>query len=139
MRSAADFIKQRRRWFIGLMLVATKAPTKWRYRLPIALSTAVWSVSWVGVAATYANFLVGVEIPFVVRILGNFAFAVYVLLYLAGMAVQLHLEDTRSRPTKWLHYAAVVLLIPVFSVLEGLGVIYAVASPDVTSFHVVKK
>jgi beta-1,4-mannosyltransferase len=136
-RSLMDFARQRRRWFIGLVLVALRAPVKLRYRLAIGVSTAMWSMAWVGVVATYANLIVGVSIPLPLRAAGNFVFAFYIVLYLLGMKLSLNLSPMRWW-ARWLHYLGVVLLIPVFAIIEAASVIYALLRPNV-GFHVVRK
>lgn len=138
-RSLKDFIMQRRRWFIGLVLVALHAPVRWRYRAAIGVSTILWSVSWVGVLVTYVNLVVGVEIPLPIRLTGDMAFAFYVMLYFLGIRLQLHYDGGLGRLHRVGHYAATIILIPVFSVLEGLGVVYGLLRPDVDGFHVVEK
>jgi egghead protein (zeste-white 4 protein) len=46
-----DFIKQRRRWYVGLVKCVLKAPTRLRYRIPLGITLFLWSVSWLGVLA----------------------------------------------------------------------------------------
>jgi beta-1,4-mannosyltransferase len=137
-RSLIDFVKQRRRWFVGLVLVALKAPVAFRYRFFIAASTAMWSLAWIGVLATYVNLLVGVHIPVGLRLTGNFVFAFYVMLYLLGMRAQLKFA-AHGWFSRWAHYVGAVVLIPVFSLIEAAGVVYGLIRPDVGGFHVVKK
>jgi egghead protein (zeste-white 4 protein) len=138
-RSLADFIKQRRRWFVGLMLVALYAPVRMRYRAAIGVSTVMWSVSWVGVLATYVNLVAGITVPLPIRLAGNAAFAFYVMLYFIGIRLQLDYGGPLGLLHRLGHYVGVVVLIPVFAILESLGVIYGLLRPDVGGFHVVKK
>lgn len=138
-RSAADFIKQRRRWFVGLILVALYAPVALHYRIGIGLSTVSWSLSWVGIVFTYTNLFVGIEVPFPLRELGNAAFAFYIVLYGLGLHVNAVFQGGLGRVREMLLYPLQVALVPVFSLLEGAGVVYGLLRPDVGGFHVVKK
>ncbi|HTX01427.1 MAG TPA: glycosyltransferase family 2 protein, partial [Acidimicrobiales bacterium] len=47
-RSMKDFVKQRRRWFVGLMLVCRQSPVPLRGRLPLLASVLLWGTSWIG-------------------------------------------------------------------------------------------
>jgi len=138
-RSLEDFIRQRGRWFIGLVLVALYAPARLRYRAAIGVSTLMWSVSWVGVLATYANLVVGIALPLPIRLAGNAALAFYVMLYFIGIHTQLQYGHRLPRLHRLGYYTVAVVLIPVFSIIESLGVIYGLLRPNVGGFHVVKK
>ena len=59
----ADFLKQRRRWFVGLCQVVRHAPVPLRWRLPLAFSIGAWSLAWLGVVYTYVNLATGIDTP----------------------------------------------------------------------------
>jgi egghead protein (zeste-white 4 protein) len=50
-----DFIKQRKRWFQGLVLVGLHAPASLRWRLPLLVFTLLWAVAPVAVVYTDAS------------------------------------------------------------------------------------
>lgn len=137
-RSVMDFLRQRRRWFLGLLMVVRHAPVAWRWRLTLALSVVVWALAWTGILYTYAQLVVGIRAPEPTRWIGNFSFAVYVLLYVLGLRVNLDgLGATRGiKRLGW--YVAQVALLPLFAVLEAGGILYALIKPHF-GFHVVAK
>lgn len=133
-----DFVKQRRRWFSGLVRVILYAETKIWIRVPLAISTSLWAVSWMGMVYTYVNLFTGFRTGALVSVLGDFSFSLYLTSYLLGLYVNL-----RDRPKlPMLHrarlYVLQIVLLPVFTLLEAAGVVYALARPE-RGFHVIKK
>jgi egghead protein (zeste-white 4 protein) len=138
-QSLVDFMKQRRRWFLGLLKVVRHAPVRLRWRIPLAISVGLWSLSWVGVLYTYVRLFAGVETPGVWIVwIGNLAFAIYVVNYVIGLKLNLDDWEPIGKPRAAALYAAQVLLIPVFSLLEVASVIWALLRRD-PGFHVIKK
>jgi beta-1,4-mannosyltransferase len=136
-QSNRDFIKQRRRWFLGLVLVTLYAPVKLRWKLPLIFGNVVWSLSWLTFIYTVANLFVGYPAPEWTRLCGNTVFTYYVATYVVGMRANLI-----DRPAGFLKasywYAITTLLVPYYSLLEAVSVLYGLFSPDMT-FHVVEK
>jgi egghead protein (zeste-white 4 protein) len=60
-QSVADFVRQRRRWFSGLVRVVLYAETTLPVRLLLALFMAIWSLSWLGMSYTLANLFLGLR------------------------------------------------------------------------------
>lgn len=137
-QSVRDFIRQRRRWFVGLVLVALAAPVALKYRLAIGISTALWAVSWISVLYTYLNLLSGVLTPWWIQLGGNFIFAYYVVQYVVGLKLNLDNYPPFGGRQTLRFYVLQVIFIPVFQVLEGIGVVYGLVKPEV-GFHVVLK
>ncbi len=139
--SVADFVKQRRRWFVGLVRCVLDAPVRRRYRVILGASTLIWAVSWIGVIGTYVNLFTGQRTPVLVQALGDFALATYVASYVTGLKINLaHLPNphTVTPVRRFALYTLQIILIPVFSIIEAAGVVYGLIKPD-ASFHVVKK
>ena len=132
-----DFIKQRRRWYVGLVKVVRHAPVKVSLRLPLAVFTALWSVSWVAILYTYFDYLLGYKSPELVQAIGNLSFASYVVIYTVGLRHNLMLYQV-SLSRKIRLYAMQILFIPAFAALEAAAVLYAIGRPE-TGFHVVQK
>jgi beta-1,4-mannosyltransferase len=133
-----DFLKQRRRWFVGLCQVVRRAPVPLRWRLPLGFSIAAWSMAWLGVLYTYVNLLTGIDTPDPIWLVGTFAFAVYVAQYLVGLRINM---DHRGIHGFWRRsrlYVLQVLLVPVFAVMEAAGVVYGIVKPE-SGFHVISK
>jgi beta-1,4-mannosyltransferase len=137
-QSLSDFIKQRRRWFNGLVKVALYAPVRLRWRTVIGISMAAWALAPVAWAYTLAHFVVGGYIDPWVRVLANASFAVYITTTLIGLRVNLSEHGITGwvRRTGW--YLAWLVFMPAFSLMESASVAYAIVRPSST-FHVVKK
>jgi egghead protein (zeste-white 4 protein) len=137
-QSVVDFLKQRRRWFVGLCLVCLRAPARLWHRVTLVSSVILWGVGWLGWwSVSIAAVVVNARIPLVVLIIGTTSLAAYSALYLLGLELNL---DQRNvvwyRRLPW--HLAQILLLPVYSLLESTAVIYGVIRPDF-DFHVVKK
>lgn len=135
--SVVDFVKQRRRWFVGLMKVVRHSPSRFLLRAPLALFTVLWSVSWIGIIYTYVNLFLGLETHPAVQTLGNLGFASFVTIYVVGLWTNLRLHQV-SIGRRVLLYATQVLFVPAFALLEATGVLYGLAKDDL-SFHVIRK
>jgi egghead protein (zeste-white 4 protein) len=137
-RSFTDFIRQRRRWFVGLTLVSFRAPALRWHRLSLVTSIVLWGVSWLGWwAVSVAMFVTGARIPLGVFVVGVFSLAAYVAVYLVGLELNLSHRGLRwYRRLPW--YVAQIVLMPLFSFMESAAVIYGLVRPE-RGFHVVKK
>jgi len=137
-QSVHDFVKQRRRWFLGLILVSRYAPVSMKWRWPLALNTVIWALAPLGFTYTFVHLFLGSDVPDGVRLIANLAYASFVVLYVMGLQVNLDEHGITNWWKRMGWYAALILLLPVFSVMEAAGVIYGIVKPDV-GFHVVKK
>ena len=137
-RSISDFVKQRRRWFVGLCLVCRRAPARGWHRLALITSVMLWGVSWLGWwSISIAAMVVNVRIPSVVFFVGILSLSAYSALYLLGLELNLDQRDLPwNRRIPW-HLGQIVLL-PFFSILESSAVALGVFHPK-RDFHIVKK
>jgi beta-1,4-mannosyltransferase len=133
-----DFLKQRRRWYVGLCRVVRHAPVPLRWRLPLAFSIVAWSCAWLGVIYTYVNFVTGIDTPDVIWLGGTFAFAVYVAQYLVGLRMNMDHRGIRGFWRRARLYALQLFLVPVFALMEAAGVVYGIVKPE-SAFHVISK
>jgi egghead protein (zeste-white 4 protein) len=136
--SVSDFLKQRRRWFQGLVKVSLHAPVRRRYRAMLGFNTFSWAFAPLGLIYTLLHLFWGYRVNPAIRFGANFSFASFSTLYLVGLRANLDESGKRRRLTRLGWNAAQILLLPVFSALESLGVAYAVVRPH-AGFHVVKK
>ncbi len=136
-QTARDFIKQRRRWFLGLVLLTLYAPVKLRWKLPLVVGNVIWSLAWLSALYTYANLFVGHPAPMPVRLCANIVFTYYVCTYLVGMRANL-IDQPAGFWRSSLWYARTIVFIPYYAALEAMGVVYGLVSADL-SFHVVRK
>ena len=130
-------LKQRARWFMGLVLVVRHSPASMRYRITLALSMLAMSISFTGWLVTLASLVVGVRLPIVIYVVANVTFSVNVALYAVGLELNL---QQRAVPLmrRLIWHLRLVVLVPVFLTLESVAVIYAIFRPP-TDFHVVQK
>jgi egghead protein (zeste-white 4 protein) len=133
-----DYLRQRRRWFVGIAKTAIHAPERFRYRAIMASGMLIWALSWASVSYSGSAIVAGLAAPWPVILLADFTLATYVILYLIGL--KLNLEGNGNvRPLRRLRlYATQVALIPRFSLMESAAVAYGLLSPD-PGFHVVQK
>jgi egghead protein (zeste-white 4 protein) len=135
--SVRDFMQQRRRWFVGLSLVARQASIRLRFRAVLGLMTLLWSVSWLVNLYTFGNLVFGYHEPLWLRAPANLVFAYFVSLYLIGL--RMNLAHRPAGPWRSsLMFLAQVLLLPFFAVLEAGSVVWGLIKPPV-GFHVIEK
>ena len=136
--SIIDFLRQRRRWFHGLVKTVLFAPVKLRWRFSLGLNTMLWALAPFAVLYTVFTIFNGVEIPPAVRVLASYSFATFALWYVTGLKANM---DEHGIENFWKRCQLALLqifLIPVFCVLEGLGVLWGLAS-QAKGFEVIKK
>ena len=136
-QSVIDFLKQRRRWFLGLIKVCRYAPVSLKWRWPITLQAVSFFLS--PFAFLYSLFYImdGHGLSPMLRIVANFAFAFYCTVQIAGLQANLIEHGTPFR--KWPFWIGLqILLFPLFSGAEALSIAYALLKPD-AGFHIVKK
>jgi len=137
-QSIGDFIRQRRRWFQGLVKVSLYAPVKLRWRLCIGINTTLWALAPFALLYTIGHIFYGFAVPAWLQFMANFSFASFGVLYMIGLRANLDEYGIENRLHRFGWSAAQLVLLPIFSAMEGLGVLSAIFSPD-KGFHVVKK
>lgn len=136
--STMDFLKQRRRWFQGLAKVTLYAPVKAVWRISLGLNTILWALAPFSLLYTFVHFFYGFSIPGWIHFFANFSFAFFAALYLIGLKANMDEHHVRGffRRSGWV--IAQILLIPIFSIMEAIGILMAIFKPH-PGFHVVKK
>ncbi|MFZ3009948.1 MAG: glycosyltransferase family 2 protein [Candidatus Microsaccharimonas sp.] len=141
-----DFLRQRARWYHGLMKVSLNAPVKFRWRASIFINTILWSFAPLAGLYTIFHFFVGYGTPFWVALLANMVYASFMTLYLTGLKANMDEHKIKGvhRRTGWTLLQLV--LTPFFSFIESAGVVlgmYEFVKSKITNkdggFHVVKK
>jgi egghead protein (zeste-white 4 protein) len=136
-QTARDLIKQRRRWFNGLWMVAFKAPVKIRWRFLIAWSNLAWGLCWLAVAYTIINLFIGYTPHPIFRLLANLTFTYYICCYIVG--TRANLIDNPAGfwgSLKW--YIRAICGLPYIVVVEAAGILLGILAPD-RGFHVIEK
>jgi hypothetical protein len=132
-----DFMKQRRRWFVGMWWSAARAEVKLRHRAMLMMAMSIWTVGWMNLLYSYLHIFSGVAVPGAVGWLGDVVFTTYVVNYLMGMWVSTSDRgDPAMRRARYLGLQ--LILLPVYTALEAAAVVYALVSPE-RGFHVVRK
>jgi egghead protein (zeste-white 4 protein) len=137
-QSVGDFIRQRRRWFQGLVKVSRYAPVKRKWRVCLGINTVLWAIAPFAILYTIFHLFYGFSVAPWIQFLANYSFASFALLYLIGLQANLDEYGITSWIKRIGWYIAQVALLPVFSFLECMGVMAALLRP-VAGFHVVKK
>jgi egghead protein (zeste-white 4 protein) len=141
--SAGDFVRQRRRWYQGLVKVVLYAPVRLRWRLPLGLNTFFWTLAPFGILYFFVQFFYGLVFNGFVHegwilFLANFSFSLFISVYMIGLKANLDEHGIQGWLKRMGWYIAQLVLFPYFVVLETAGVLAGVLRP-VAGFHVVKK
>lgn len=138
-----DFVKQRRRWWNGLFRVALYAPSKAWARVTLLGFLVLWGAAMIGSVYTVANLYLGLATHPVASWSGSICFGWYLTMYVSGLRLNLAAwqQDTGER-VPWLHrstlYVTLVVLMPVFGLLEAAAVMYGMVRPE-RGFTVITK
>lgn len=136
--SLQDFLRQRRRWFQGLMKVVLYAPVKIRWRFCLGLNMILWGLTPFSMLYTLAHLFCGGWIDPMIRVLASYSFAALATLYFTGLKANLDEHGVTGMGTRASLTLLQFLLLPVLLTLEGLAVLWAMITP-VKGFDVVKK
>ncbi len=137
-QSVGDFVKQRRRWFQGLAKVSIHAPVKAIWRFSLGLNTILWALAPFASLYTILHLFFGISHIWWIRFLANYSFASFSTLYLVGLEANLNEHGVKRLRERISWFIKQIVLLPVFNVMEGSGVLAAVFLPA-AGFHVVKK
>lgn len=144
-QSAMDFMKQRRRWYVGLFKVILHCPVKVRHKVLLTLNTISWIVVPLVIPLQLVylgfSFALDKEIALPIRLLSNLIFSTTTLVYLSGLVINM-----REHGTPWWRGIFWIILqilgLPFFFLLEVSSIVLVFLSPfskGAKGFHVVKK
>ncbi len=132
-------IKQRRRWFSGLLTLSFDREISLRTRLPLMVNTLLWSFAWLGPIVTIVTLMFGGYFPTTLLLLAAFLQGSYTATYVIGAARNLADHDVRLSPLHRLCiYGGAPFAVTIVNTLEGIAVLYALIKP-VRTFDVVNK
>ncbi|PLW11866.1 hypothetical protein PCASD_21714 [Puccinia coronata f. sp. avenae] len=133
--SLRDFLKQRRRWFMGIRDIDGL------YGLP-HFAVNLWIVGVFTLAVTIINIpflLVDKSLtPLWVAVCADFCFVTFYWLYLWGLIFQ-ELDYGQKWWRIMIHIPCAVVIQPFASIAEGLSAIWAMSSVDFGKFEVIVK
>jgi beta-1,4-mannosyltransferase len=136
--SFLDFLRQRRRWFQGLVKVSLYAPVKLRWRLSLGFNTLLWGLAPLAMLYTLGSLLYNVEISSITRFLAGYSFATFATLYITGLKANMDEHGMKGRAKRTAFTLLLLLLLPVFATMESLGVLWAIFT-QARGFQVVNK
>lgn len=132
-------IKQRRRWFSGLLMLSFDKEISFVTRLPLLCNTLLWSVAWIGPIVTIVTLVFGGYFPVSLLILAALLQGFYASTYMVGAARNLAEEDVVLPVWRQLTiYFGTLVTIHIVNTIEGIAVLYALLRP-VKTFDVVNK
>ncbi len=137
-QSVGDFVRQRRRWFQGLAKVSIHAPVKAIWRFSLGLNTILWAMAPFASLYTFLHLFFGISHVWWIRFLANYSFASFSTLYLVGLEANLDEHGIKRLRERVGWFIKQIVLLPVFNLMEGSGVLAAIFLPA-AGFHVVKK
>lgn len=144
-QSVSDFLKQRRRWYVGLWKVVWHCPVRWTYRVWLGVNTFSWilvpmvlpfQIAYLALSIIWERRIV---VP--VRVATSLMVAGALAVYLTGLVPNMREHGTRwYRGIMWV--VLQIVLFPVFQILEVGAIVMVLFSPlsqNAKGFHVVQK
>ncbi|KAJ3378378.1 hypothetical protein HDU84_007621 [Entophlyctis sp. JEL0112] len=126
------FLKQRRRWFVGIRRLPNFLPKLWAF---------FWSLGIFSLYCTIASIPLGFLFPYTTPrwfgFLKDVSFVTFVYLYLLGIFVQ-DIDSGKHPLIVFIHMPMTLVLQYVCVVMEGCAVMYAIVAPP-KDFDVIKK
>ena len=134
--SVKDFIRQRHRWFEGLWYCVRSSEIPLKDRFLLGVFMLFWSLSWTSITVMIINVLYPTSTPVWLAITAGLAFAYNIAIYLIGFFKTFSWQDGKRR---YLGLLVLQLLFsPLFSIMEGVSVLYGLVKPT-KAFYVVQK
>lgn len=132
-------IKQRRRWFSGLLMLSFDREIAFKIRLPLLCNTLLWSVAWIGPIVTIVTVVYGGYFPLPILLLAGLLQGFYTSTYMIGAARNLAEADlTLPIWRQTVLYFGTLVTVQIVNAIEGYAVLYALLRP-VKTFDVVSK
>lgn len=134
--TVADFVRQRRRWFGGLWLCVLSRNIPLKERWLLGTFMLMWSTCWLSLLMVYLNLLIPSGASPWLAVAGGASFSYYAALYVIGFLSTF--PGRLSNRELLVRLLQQILLIPLFSALEGAGAVYGLISPP-KDFYIVQK
>lgn len=143
-QSILDFLKQRRRWYVGLLKTSFFCPVRFITRIGLLYNTINWMIVPIvlplQIAYLIASIILDRYIPPAIRILSHLILATAFSVYLTGLVFNM-----REHGTPW--YRGIlwtflqIVLIPFFHILEVMAILmsFFAFTDNAKGFHVVQK
>ncbi len=121
-KSIMDFLRQRRRWLVGIRGLSALSP--WA-----RLWSVLWSASPLVKSATVLDVMAARQLSWELIVAGNFFASTFLYLYLLGSVLQDLDRGTRLPRLVWRAFLT-ALLFPVSYLLENLAVLWSFVSRE---------
>ena len=134
-----DFVRQRRRWFVGQLYTVLSGEIRFHYKLGIILSLICSLLIPVSLSNIALNFLFPLYKPLWMKVLMGYVGGVFTFMYAFGAFKSL---ASRGWSYKYLSFVCLlnsVFVAPMSSLLETLSVYWGLVTLNSKSFFVVKK
>ena len=134
-----DFIKQRRRWFVGQLYTVLSRDISFQYKLGIILSLICSIFIPISLSNIALNFLFPIYKPLVMKVGIGFIGGVFTFMYAFGAFKSLAGRDWSYKYLSFICLLNSVLIAPMASLLETFAVYWGITTFNARSFFVVKK
>jgi len=122
-----DFFRQRERWAWGLIGLALDERIPLRDRLYIGYSTFTWVISPLQHLGTILliGWMLGSfdTVPITLLVLPIWALNMAYAIWLYSEGLRINVSVSRRAKYRWWEGIAVILLVPIFSLMEGIGAV----------------
>ncbi|CAB9514904.1 4-mannosyltransferase bre-3 [Seminavis robusta] len=135
--SIGDFLKQRRRWIVGLSLIGFRAPIQLRHRAALLMASSFWVLSPLTYVSTIIDMYNRVQLSEGMVMLKGVVFGYFTTVYFLGLSVNL-IERKVPFLQRMFWYIVQFFSLPISVLLEATAIVYALLSPDL-GFHIVQK
>jgi cellulose synthase/poly-beta-1,6-N-acetylglucosamine synthase-like glycosyltransferase len=143
--SVSDFIRQRERWFLGLLTLAFRAAMPLRRRLLLVHNVVLWSLTpaaYPGVILLLAGMLSLDTAPASTAFLPLWALNVAFSIWLYWEGLKINAASSAVPRRLWWEPVCLVALLPMFLLWEVLGIargLWRFLSTDDSTFEVIAK
>ena len=137
--SVMDYIRQRRRWFVGQVYTVLSREIALWYKLGIILSITCSILVPISLSNIALNILFPVYKPLTMKVLTGFIGGVFTFLYAFGAFKSLSGRGWSYKYLSFICLLTCVIVAPLASLLESFAVYWGMITLNARSFFVVKK
>lgn len=134
-----DYIRQRRRWFVGQLYTVLSRDITLGYKLGIMLSITCSILVPFSLSNIAFNFLYPVYKPMIMKVMTGFIGGVFTFMYAFGAFKSLSGRDWSYKYLSFICLLNCVIVAPLASLLESFAVYWGMVTLNAKSFFVVKK
>lgn len=129
-----EFIKQRRRWIVGLGFVSSSDLLMEKHTFILRVMIRLWKLSMLCWNPLILSYIIRFETSPFLNIIYSGIFSVYIFEYLWGMVI----SEKDFPVIKTILQVIFIFPIPLYPFLECMAILYSVIKPE-KGFHIVNK